>query len=353
MSEPASSGALALEQWIALNDEIAAMVRAGLPLEPCLMGVGYGRLAVVGRSIAGRLEQGAGLDEALSAESAHVPPIYEAVVRAGVRAGRLSSALEGLAVYARNFVELRRLLGLALIYPIMVVMLAYALFLGFLLYVLPPFLATFDAFRFSAQPALGLLEWLRRTAPYWAPVFPGLLVLAVLWWLWTGRARAFPRLGHSTPLGWIPGVRGLLRQVAAANFAELLALLVEHQTPLPEAVDLAARATGDRRLTRAALALADDLRQGQSMPRARDVPAGVPGLLRWLLAYGNRQGHLAPALRNAAEMYHRRARLRAELIRTFLPTVAMLLVGASVTALYALTLFVPFSVLLRQFAKDI
>jgi type II secretory pathway component PulF len=247
---------------------------------------------------------------------------------------------------------MRRVAGLALIYPLLVMLLAYVLFVGFLLFVLPPFLSTFDLFRFDARRVLGGLEVLRVTANYWVPVFPCLLLAGVLWWAWSGRARAFPRVG-SSPLGWIPGMRGVMNQFAAAGFAELLALLIEHETPLPEAIEMAAGATGDRRLTESARVAAAALNDGRPLPENRREAEGIPALLRWLIAYGSRQGRLAASLRHAAEMYRRRAYLRADLIRTFLPTATMLVVGATVTLLYAMTLFLPFSSLLERIATDL
>jgi general secretion pathway protein F len=344
-------GRLSLEQWIALNDEIAALVRAGLPLERGLAGAGAGRMGTVARSLSERLEGGATLDEALEAEGDRVPPIYRAVVRAGVRSGRLASALEGLTAYARSFVEMRRVVGLALLYPLLVLTFAYVLLLGFLWFVLPPFLSTFDVLRLPSRRVLFLLSELARTVPYWAPIPPIVLALLAITWLVSGRARSFPAMGRM--LRWVPGARTLMRQVAAADFADLLAVLVEHEVPLPEAVELAANATGDPALRQIGPTVADALRRGEPPTSGTRAAGGFPPLLRWVLAWGTRQGMLAPALRNAAEMYRRRARLRADLMRTLLPTAAMVIVGATAALLYTLTLFVPFSALLRSVADTL
>lgn len=351
MPEP-SGGALTLDQWLALNDEIAAMVRAGLPLERSLAGFGRRRLGKVSRSIAARLERGEGLERAVAEEGAAAPPIYQAVIRAGIRSGRLPAALEGLASYGRHYAEMRRMVGLALIYPLLVVVLAYGLLIGFLLYVLPPFLETFATFRLPARRFLGLLEGLGRTLPYWAPVLPIVLIALVLAWCVSGRARSFPGSGGRL---WalIPGARGLMAQVAAASFAELLAILIEHDVPLPEALDLAAHAAGDPALRRAGPRAAEALRGGTAAPGALREAREMPALLRWVLSWGVRQGRLAPALRHAAEMYRRRARLRADLLRTLLPTLALLAVGATAAVLYTLVLFVPFASLLRSIAETL
>src|SRR5690554_816023 len=83
-------GDLALDELAALNDEIVALVRAGLPLEVGLAGAGGdlgGRLGRVSAALAERLQQGEDLASALAAEGDAIPPLYQAVVAAGLRSG--------------------------------------------------------------------------------------------------------------------------------------------------------------------------------------------------------------------------------------------------------------------------
>jgi general secretion pathway protein F len=77
-----------------------------------------------------------------------------------------------------------------------------------------------------------------------------------------------------------------------------------------------------------------------------------PPLLCWIVAAGQERGALVPALRHAAQSYRRRALYQADLIRVFLPTTLVLLVGASATLLSALTLFVPIADLLSRLSVD-
>ncbi len=96
--------ALSLEDLIALNQEIGALARIGAPLEPGLRAFARetpGRLGEVAAQMSERLARG----ESLAASTQMlpgVPPIYASVVEAGVRAGRLPAALEGLADAARR-----------------------------------------------------------------------------------------------------------------------------------------------------------------------------------------------------------------------------------------------------------
>ena len=99
-----------IEQLTALNDEIASLVRGGVPLEPGLRELGRGgggALAEISRLLSDRMTGGASLSEALRAEESRIPAVYRTVVEAGLRAGRLPAALEAFSNYARELVDLR------------------------------------------------------------------------------------------------------------------------------------------------------------------------------------------------------------------------------------------------------
>lgn len=349
---------LSLEHWIALNDEIVALVRAGLPLDRGLLDVGTDAprdLAAISRDLGARLQRGEGLSAAIDAERGRLPGLYRAVVEAGVRSGRLSSALEGLATYARSVLEMRRAVSVALIYPLIVAMLAYALFVAFTVLAVPQFLASFESFRL---PGLGLLrafDAAGRTALYWAPILPALLVLLAIGWMVGGRAQAFGAAPGRGLVARLPWTRSLLDDSAAASFSELLALLVEHGVSFPDAIELSGQASGNPALEAEARGVAAAVRRGDAPDAVAQASrrGGLPALLGWLLGSGYRQGTLVAALRHAAVTYRRRTVDRAELVRRFLPVLAVLVFGGLTVLAYTLALFVPYSALLRQLSDFI
>jgi general secretion pathway protein F len=343
------AGAISLDQLVALNDEIVALTRAGLPLEWGLREVGRdvsGRLSAAMLSLSARMEGGASLSDAMDAEGGRFPPIYRAVVKAGLRAGRLPLALEGLAAFVRTYAEARRTIGLALIYPLTVVGVAYALFLLMVVVVVPRFVSAFESLHVPIPLGLRGLAYLGELPAVWAAVPPLIFLVLAGWWAWTGRASALAGGGIRSPLGWFPWVRSMMAQFECATFAQLLAILLDQEVPYPEALVLAAEASGDARLARAGVQLAEAIGRGD--PGAGEHAArGLPPLLRWLLVRGREQGRLADALRQIAAIYRKRAAEQAEKIRLFVPTILLVGLGVSATLIYGLTLFVPFSALLR------
>jgi general secretion pathway protein F len=347
------SGALGLDDLIALNDEIAALVRTGLPLERGLREAGgdfQGGLSRTMTALAGRMSQGTSLAEAVEAERARLPAIYRAVVEAGLRAGRLAAALEGLTAFVRAYLDSRRAIGLALAYPLLVLMLAYGLFMLLVVQVVPRFIAMFATFRIPIPETLRWLGYLSESVVYWGTLVPVLLAGGIAFWAWSGTSAGF-RPGRAWMLlRLFPWMRGLLRQYEAANFAELLGLLVEHNVPYPEALVLASEATGDRAVIRLGRALATAVERGDPPAAPEAADRVLPPLLQWLLATGRNQAGLAGSLRGLAAIYRKQAEHQAEKIRVFLPIVLLLVIGLSATLLFGLAVFLPFTTLLKDLA---
>ena len=256
---------MTLDDLIALNDEIAALVRAGVPLEAGLTLLGDdlpGRLGKFATLLAQRTARGEPLAQAITEDLGPLQPAYRAVVEAGVRAGRLPAALEAVAASARRLADTRRLIAVAAIYPALVILTAWGGLLFFTAAIAPRFAAMFRDFQVPGQPFFAALAEAGRYAAYWGPIVPVLMALAVVaWWFGHAEGRWTGRL-----FGWIPWAGRMARCLRTATFLDLLALLVESQTPLPEAMLLAAEASGDPQTLQLARQVTAALESGQTGP---------------------------------------------------------------------------------------
>jgi general secretion pathway protein F len=353
------AGPITLDELLALNDEILALVRAGVPLEQGLADVGRdvrGSLGRISSLLAERMQRGESLPQALAASQEQFPPLYRAIVEAGIRSGRLAAALEEMSGSVRRLAALRRLVVLAMVYPLLVFFICYGLFLYFALNVAPTLLS---AAPLPHPPAIvRAIGHVRDGIEWWGPILPTIvLTAAVLWFYRSRRALVLEAGGAARIFAWVPSFRRLLHESRAAGFADTLALLVDHQVPLAEAVVLAAKCSGDARLILAAKQLAADVSDGivaggasSGTDRGAD-PSDVPPLLRWLIATGSNQPALAKSLREAADTYRRRAVRRADWLRLYFPMLATVGIGGTVTAAYALSLFIPWTTMLYDLAK--
>ena len=347
--------AFSIEQLIALNDEIISLVRGGVPLELGLTELGNdstGVLQQISQSLAARMNTGASLAEALDAEQERLPATYRTVVEAGVRAGRLPAALEAVSNYARELVDLRRRITLALLYPFIVVVLAYLLFSVFIVEMMRRVDETYEVLRIPMHWSLRLLsivtEWVAQW--WWAPLVG--FVAVVAWWMTTGGARMLTFSGAARPLALIPGVGKISRYFQYANFADLLALMVEHQVPLPEGLRLTAQATGDVRLRRSGRELAESIESSEHVGGFGARRFGFPPFLFWVLTCGQTAGGLVKLLRHAASIYRRQGVNLSHWLKIIFPVVAAVVIGGGITVLYTLTLFGPLAQLWNDLGLD-
>lgn len=344
------AGTITLDALIALNDEMAALVRAGVPLEYGLEALGGdlpgqpGRLAQL---LVTRMNSGESLSKILAEDEKTFPPVWRAVVEAGIRSGHLAAALESLSVTARRISDLRKTVGAGMVYPIVVVSLAYVLFLSLLLHLLPLMLRIQFDLTGHADRAFAMLRGLGDAAVWWAIPLP--LVVAVLgglWWSRSGRAIwAWRGKGQDWRSGRY-GFRGTIQMSRLATFSEVMALLIKEQVPLDESLILAADASGDRSIARAAGEVAKRLRRGEHFQKREDLPEGMPPLLGWLLMSGDRQQNLSAALSRSAAVYRSRAARKAVWTAIYLPMWLTVFAGGAATLVCGIITFAP---LLRLF----
>jgi type II secretory pathway component PulF len=336
---------LSVEDVVVLNDEIRAMVRAGIPLDLGLRGTGgrsQGNLREVSESLGRHLERGASIDEALQAEQHRLPLAYRAVVSAGLRTGRIDEVLSSLSALAESTATMRRQMRLSLIYPAVVFVLAYALFVAFVMYLVPQLQRTYEIFQLRDSIWVSTLLWLHRTVVVWGIAVPAVAVglLAVGWIM----RRLTPGAGTGLlPGGWFPGGRDL----ALARFSRLLSLLVGHGVPLPEGCRLAGEASGDPLLQEESHQLASRIESGVGLSKAITTARRIPAFLRWLITVGDLQGTLAASLRQGAEIHEQRALTKLDWFGRVVPPVIVLGCCGSIVLLYALTLFLPVTEMLQ------
>ena len=262
---------LSAQDLASVNDLLAGQLRAGLPLEPGLKAAAAdwpGHAGSVLRDLTERLERGEPLEKALTDSSGRVPPAYSALIEAGRRSGKLPEVLDELTKLAELRIQARRTVTLALVYPSFVILIA--LLLGFLLGtrlipsivrdmtdagIDPPFLV-------ARAGAIG--TWLNALVPpvlvFVVAALAALVLLIFLSNLGPWAERRIERL---------PWLGRAWKDAKIAYWAWLTAILLEHGTPEPETVELAAESSGFDKNRESVRAVADILRAG-NRPSAAD-----------------------------------------------------------------------------------
>ncbi|SAK48439.1 type IV pilus biogenesis protein PilC [Caballeronia arationis] len=226
-----------------------------------------GGLPRIVRSVARDITQGVPFSAALARHPACFGPLYCQLVSVGELAGALPTVLARLADDRERAAALRAKLKGALTYPVMVLLLSLLITAGLLVGVVPTFKTIFDGFG-AALPAptrfvLALSDGVAR----WSVPFAIACVVAG-----AACARALKRSPPTRDavdraLLRLPIVGALLRSLAVARWSRALGTLLAAGTPLSDAFDSLANATGNRIFDRATVDIAARLHRGERLAR--------------------------------------------------------------------------------------
>lgn len=314
--------------------QMSALVRAGLPLEEVLAVLAEQADAPRTRrplaAMRAGVVEGRALSEVMAEHPALFPALVSRSVAAGERAGRLEAVLERLADHAEATRDLRRGLGVALVYPLLLVLVSLVVVWGLLGFVVPRVVGVFaetgaelPALTRSLLAVSGTLE---RSGPWLLLVLVLAAVGAVAAWRTPRTRRRLDSWLLNAPL-----VGRLVRARLAADFARTLAILVASAVPLVEALNVAAGVVGNRAAAESIRNAAARVREGAPVSRAlAGEVAWLPATTRRLVAGGERAGDLAPMLDQAAAIQEAALADTVSVLLALLQPVLILLVGALV-----------------------
>lgn len=278
-------------------------------------------------AVATRVRQGDALAASLATVAGTFPRLAIPLVQVGEQAGLLAEVLHRLAAHLDQVDALRRKVQGALLYPVIILLVAAGSTLVLLLKVIPVFA---QMFRESGVPlpvpthlvitASEVLQqtWLGLVAIGGGSVLLGRAVVA------HPRGRGLvDRLQLRLPL-----LGGLLHTSALARFTRSLSTLLASGVPLLPALAATQDTLVNRYLEAAIRTARETVSQGVGLADALTGAVGWPPLVVQLLRVGEETGRLAPVLAHLADYYTTETEHRVQVLTTVLEP--LLIVGVAV-----------------------
>jgi len=310
--------------------QMAALLRAGLPLEEVLaLGAGQGTSARVERALAAmraRVLEGQSLSEAMAEQPALFPAMYSRSVAAAEQAGQLEPVVQRLAVQAERQLELARSLGVALVYPVLLVLISIAVVWGLVAFVVPRVVGVFEHSRHELPLMTRSLLEISGFISNYGLVAVIALVLLALALVWIFRQPG-PRLWRDRTLLGLPLAGRLVRAHAAALFSRTLSILVGSAVPAVEALRASAEVVDNRQVQRDLETAAERVREGASISDALAPLDWLPPLTRRLIRGGEQAGDLGAMLDHAAALQEADLADAGKILMAVLQPVLILAVG--------------------------
>ncbi|MFW5910604.1 MAG: type II secretion system inner membrane protein GspF [Thiohalospira sp.] len=301
---------LQLRRGISGNDlavvtrQLATLVASGMPVESALATVGEQsermRVRRVVLGVRARILEGYGLADALAAFPRVFPDLYRATVAAGEHAGHLDAVLERLADYTENSQAVGQKLMVALIYPVLVSIVAVAVVVVLLAYVVPEVVRVFEGMDQQLPLLTRVLIGLSDGVRDWGPLIGLLLAAGSAAAAWTLR-RTGPRLRFDRALLRLPLAGRIIRALNAARFARTLAILAGAGVPVLDGLRIAAEVVRNRAMRAGVEEAARRVREGSAINKALAASGFFPPLTIHLVASGEASGRLESMLERAAD----------------------------------------------------
>ena len=316
-----------------LTRRFAMLLEAGLTVEQCLdalieqaQGESARRiLAAVRAEVLSGQSLGASFDRYPSS----FPEIYRALVRAGEHSGELSAVMASVADYLERRQATRQSAGLALLYPVIVAVVALCIVVGMLTYVVPQVVEVYAQSRqtlpFLTRALLWASEVLQGKLGYIAAVVVALALAA----RWAYGRQATKKRWHARLLR-VPLIGPLWRGLDTARLASSLAILSAGGVPLLQALAAGARVVKNLALRDAVDEALQRVREGSTLHRALGGSGRFPPIFIHLVASGEASGRLAHMLGQAARQQEVENDARVRLLTGILEPALILAMGALV-----------------------
>jgi len=328
-----------------ITRQLATLTKSGLPLDEATATVAKQtekpRLQRIILGIRAKILEGYSLADGM-AQFPHVfNNLYRSTVAAGEQTGHLDIVLERLADYTESKQRLQNKIKMALLYPVILTLMAAVIVSFLLAYVVPEVVKVFE----DSGQMLPLITRLMIAASDFLVDYYWLIILVIV-----ASISTFSMI-YKQPAGkekihkiWLklPLVGRLVRGSNTARFTRTLSILVASGVPLLEALKISGQVVENLPMRHAILEAGLRVREGSNLAKSLDVSGYFPPIVVNLIASGEVSGNLG-------EMLERSSVNQEQELETLISTLMGLLEPLLILVMAAVVLMIVLAILLPIF----
>lgn len=221
-----------------------------------------GKLKNALMDVCDEIEGGATMSEAMAKSPKVFNRLYVNMIKAGEAGGALETILQRLADFMERAESLKRKVKGALIYPVVVVLVACAILTFIMIKIVPTFEEMFEEFELDLPAVTVLLIALSNYIVRYGFL---LVVIPLCFLLMTKLIRKFKqgRMGYDMFIIKVPIFGGLIEKNILARTTRTLGTLVSSGVPILEALNITRETAGNAMFERLFTNVTDAIRQGE------------------------------------------------------------------------------------------
>lgn len=334
-----------LQSLVVFNQELLALIKAGLPILTGLDLLGERtqnpQLRTALAEAREAVKGGAALSAALAQHPRIFSPLYTGALQAGEQSGNLVDALSRYLEYQKRIIALRQRFRAALTYPVVLAVASGAVIIFLLTFVVPTFTRIYGDMEAELPVATRLLIALTQRLQAALPIAGGLVALLIFgiwrWWRTPPGRRWIDRL-----ILRLPWVGDLLRGYLFSRFARTLAMTLGGGIPMIASLESTFNTLGNTYLADTLQPGIGRVAAGSTLADALGNSGEVPPLLLEMVTVGESSGSLQEMLGHVADLYDAEMDTRLTALAAVIEPIIMIgmgLIVASIVIIMYLPIF--------------
>jgi len=319
-----------------MTRELATLLHAGLPLDQALqtlenVSTNPTVVALV-NNIYSRVQGGASLSAAMEAQGDCFSRLYLNMIKAGEAGGALEVVLQKLSDYLERSSEMRSTVISALIYPIILFVIAIISVIALMIFVVPQFVPLFEdvgeALPLPTQIVFGIADLFQH---YWwlVPV----VMISFLWFFQNQLKDPVKHLKWDSFLLTIPLYGDLIAKIEVSRFSRTLGTLLSNGVPLLTGVSIVKEVISNHAIAKIMENVTHILEQGGRLADALDKAQLFPQLAVQLIHVGEETGQLENMLLKIADIYDQETNSAIKRLLTLIEPVLILSLGGMIAVI--------------------
>ncbi|MGE0709225.1 MAG: type II secretion system F family protein [Planctomycetota bacterium] len=296
--------------------------------------------------VAEDVESGSTLSEAMSKHPKCFDRLYVGMIKAGEAGGVLDTILDRLALFMEKSLKLKKKVIGALIYPIVVTVVAVGILAGIMTFVIPAFKKMFEETGIALPAVTQLLINISNfVANYWF-LLPGFPICLVLGWKLTA---SHPRGKYTLDkfLLYMPVFGTILHKSTISRFCRTLGTLVASGVPILESLSITREATGNDVIAKAIDDVHASIREGESIARPLQDAGVFDDMMINMVDIGEETGELDKMLIKIADNYDDDVDIAVESLSSIIEPILIVGMGGAV-GFIVIALFLPLISLIEK-----
>ena len=336
-------GRIPVQEFLVFNQELAALLRAGLPLlqaiDLMLERMKPGTFRSVLTEVRDKVKSGTDLSEAFAEFGDLFPRLYPSSLKAGEKSGDLELVIRRFIRYMKLVLDARRRVFSALTYPVVLVVLSMVMIAVMTIYVVPRFMGFFtelDAeLPMITQIVLGISTFMSRN---WVLMLIGLIVAAVGLRSW-GRTEP-GRLAIDHVKLRIPFLGSVLHRFALAEFCRSLATLLSGGIPLVPSFEIGIASVGNAYVRSKIAPTIQMVREGKPFYAALETSEIFTDMSIDMVKVGEATGSLDEMLNSVSDFLDEQIETRMQRLLSLIEPIMLVFMGL-IIAILLISIYLP------------